>query len=161
MIRVRPEAGHWVVAVDFVCGREDKGGEGGELPCRFKQVERSVGVDGEVCVGIASRPVVRRLGRRVNDCSDIPAEFLKQRIDCVGVADIDRAMLVSGDALLKLSPAPVCGSSFAEERLSHVVVDSDNLISLAGKEANRFGPDQAGGPCDHNDAHESPRFRNQ
>ena len=55
------------VAVDLVGRREDERRLGQRVARRLEQVQRAVGVDREIGLGLARRPVVRRLRGGVDD----------------------------------------------------------------------------------------------
>ena len=55
------------VAVDLVGAGEDEGRLRAVPARRLQQVQRAVGVDREIGLRVACRPVVRRLGGGVND----------------------------------------------------------------------------------------------
>ncbi len=130
-----------VVAVDLVGRGEDEAGPGSELTRRFEQVERAVGVDAEVGVGILRRPVVRRLGRRVHDQLDVGAVLGEQGLDPLAIPDVDLAMGVVRDRRFQVATAPLGRGIIAEELSSHVVVDPDDMEPLRAEEPNRLRAD--------------------
>ncbi len=55
------------VAIDLVGAGEDEDRVGAMQPCGLEQVERAVGVDREIGLRVARRPIVRRLGGGMDD----------------------------------------------------------------------------------------------
>ncbi len=58
------------VAINFVRRCKNKRRFRAEISRRLEQIQRAVGVDGEIGLRIARRPIVRRLRRGVNDRGD-------------------------------------------------------------------------------------------
>ena len=66
------------VAIDFVCGHEDKDSVRREAAGGFEQCRGAVGVHREVHGRIARSPVVRWLRGRVDDQRDVPVVVCKE-----------------------------------------------------------------------------------
>ncbi len=132
------------IAIDLVGADEDEGRVGGVTPDRLEQVQRAERVDAEVRVGIAGRPVVRRLGRRVDHRDDRRAVLGEQRLDRVAVADVGRHMAIGRQLRLEARPVRRRARFGAEEVAAQVVVDADDIPALAAKEPRRLRSDQAG-----------------
>ena len=66
------------VAIDFVRRGENEGRFRAKIPRRFEQIQGAVGIDGEIGLRIARRPIMRRLRGRVHDGGDVAAMLLEQ-----------------------------------------------------------------------------------
>ena len=70
----------------------------------------------------------------------------EQGLDPLAIADVDLAMRVIRDLRFQVAAAPFSRRIVAEELLSHVVVDADNLEALRAEEANSLRANQASRP---------------
>ena len=117
------------VAVDLVGRSEDEGRLGAVLAGRLEQVEGAVGVDPEVGLGVACRPVVGRLGGGVDDQLDRLAVLGEDAVDAIGVADVE----VDGAELRQLALealGDVGGRGLRpEERGAGVVLDAHHVVA--------------------------------
>ncbi len=75
--------------------------------------------------------------------ADVLAVAGENRVDAVGVADVDVVMGVAGNGGDELAAAPFRRGVGTEKGLPHVVVDAGDVESLGAEEANRLGPDQS------------------
>ena len=73
---------------------------------RLEEVEGAVGVDREIGMGIAGRPVVGRLRGGVDDDGDILGVIAEKIIDEIAVANVVGEMPVALDGLFEFAPAP-------------------------------------------------------
>jgi hypothetical protein len=134
------------IAIDFVGAGEDEDRPFRMAAGRFQQVQGAVGVGGEIGNRLPRRPVVRRLGRRVDYRRNLSAVAPEDGVDRRRVADIHRFMAVGRDVVAKPLPAPFGAGAFAEEIRPHVVVDADDIHAFFSEEADGFSTDQARGP---------------
>jgi hypothetical protein len=141
------------VAVDLVGADEDECRFRRMTPGGLEEIERAERVDGEIGVGIVGRPVVRRLGRRVDHRSDCRAVLGEQRFDRVAVADVVRQVAIGRQLGLEARPVR-CGARLgAEEVAAHVVVDADDIPALAAKKPRGLRSNQTGASCDDGKRH--------
>src|SRR6267378_7159531 len=141
------------VAIDLVGAGEDEDRIGAVEAGRLEQVERAVGVDGEIDLRIACRPIMRRLSRGMDDRVDRGAILGEGRVHQLGVADVAVDMAIALDLDLEPLAAPRRARVIAEEDAPHVVVDADDIEPLRRQEADRLGPDQPGRSRYNNHAH--------
>src|SRR3954470_22753819 len=78
-----------MVTVDLVGRTENEGDFGTDLSRALQQNERPIRVDGEVHEWIFRGPVVRWLGRGVNDELDIGPVLAENPANRIGIADVD------------------------------------------------------------------------
>jgi hypothetical protein len=128
---------------------------------RLQHVERADRVDVEVGERLLGRPVVRGLGRGVDDQADVAAQLGEERGQPVPVADVDLVVGVPvADLLGQAVQVPPGGAVLAEEVAAHVVVDADDVHAEAGEVPHRLGADQTGGSGHHDDiAHQTTSWR--
>jgi hypothetical protein len=69
------------------------------------------------------------------------------------IANIDIAVSVAHKLGLESLPAPNRAGVLAEKLAAHVIVDSDDVQSLAGKEPRGLGPDQTRRSSDYRNCH--------
>ncbi len=133
------------VAVDLVGRQEDERRRVRVQPGGLEHVERPVGVDREVGLGLGRRPVVGRLRRGVHDDLDLAAVLGEHALDPLRVADVD----VDGAERVEAGGEPLGdgsrGRARAEEHGPHVVVDPDHAVPGLREVLDGLG------------AHESPR----
>ena len=83
------------VAIDFVRRRKNERRFRANFARRFEQIQRAVGVDREIRLRIARRPIVRRLRRGVHDRARFCRRCcLNKSRDRLRVANVDVVMLV-------------------------------------------------------------------
>ena len=150
----RQEVGR--VAVDLVGRAEHERRVDRVRARRLEQVERAVGVDAEVGLGLLGRPVVRGLRGGVHDQLDLAGVLGEDARDGVGVADVDLLVheLVRQPLLQHLGHAARRGL-LAEEAGAHVVLEADDRVAALGEVDDGLGADQAAGAGDDGDGHES------
>ena len=105
--------------------------------CRVasQQVQRAVGIDGEVGDRIARRPIVRGLRRGMNDDRDVAAVGREHLLHGRFVANVGVDVPVAGQGRFERVARPARAGVVAEEALAHVVVDADDRQALAGEKA--------------------------
>ena len=132
------------VAIDLIGAGKDEGCVGAETAHGLEEVERAIGIAGEIGNRLTRGPIVRGLGRGVDDECDLLSVLRKECVDGSIVADIDIAVLVLGQPCLELLAIPGCGPVCAEEVLTHIIVDPDNVEALLVEEAGRFAAYETG-----------------
>src|SRR5680860_280832 len=130
------------VAVDLVGRAEDEGRLGAVGAGRLEQVERAVGVDAEVGLRIARRPVVGGLRGGVDHQLDRLAVGGEDALDRVAVADVGVFAAEAGMGADE-SLGDVRGRGLgAEEAGPHVVLDPDHVVTLLDEVPDRLRADQ-------------------
>jgi hypothetical protein len=144
------------VAVDLVGRGEDEGRLRAVLAGRLEQVEGAVGVDPEVGLGVARRPVVGWLGGGVDDQLDLLGGLGEDTLDPLGVADVEVDRAKRGELAVE-ALGDVRGRCLgAEENGTGVVLDPDYVVAGLDQSRGRLGADQTPGSCDYRLRH---RFR--
>ena len=105
---------------------------------RLQQIQCADGVDAEIRVRIARRPVVRRLRRGVDDEGDVLAELAEQVFDRRAVADVEVVMLIIRDGLDEFLAVGQRGRAVAEKPAAQVIVNAGHPEAFAGKPLNAF-----------------------
>ena len=121
--------------------------------CRLKQVERPVGVDREVGLRLARRPIVGRLGCGVDDQLDRTGVLAEYPIDRLGIPDVGVLpveLWVVGDQPLGHLGG---GGLRTEEASPHIVLDADNVETLGDEVLDALRADQAPSACDDRNRH--------
>ena len=132
------------VTIDLVGARENEDRLGAVQPSGFQHVQRAGGVDPEIGVRLARRPVVRGLRGGVDDDFDLAAIARKHVLHRVKIADVDGVMRVVRQCGLQTLTRRRGRSLGAKKTRPHIVVDAGNGESLGMEFLAGFGTDQAG-----------------
>ena len=141
------------VAVDLVGAREEEDRLRAVAPGGLQEVQGSVGVDGEVRVGLAGRPIVGRLRRRVDDHLDCLAHAGEQGVHPIQVADVQVLVPVVREGPLQAGASGSRGRLLPEEPGAHVVVHAHDAEPFGVKAPGGLGADQSGGAGHQGNAH--------
>ena len=146
--RVRP------VAVDLVRGGEDKRRLLGVQPNRLEEVERPDRVDVEVDKGLPRRPVVRGLGRSMDNELDRIPVAAEDREDRLAIADVEIVVDVAlAERFLYTPSIPVRRGVGAEKDTAHVVIDPDDVEAERPEVDSRLRADQPARAGDYCNTH--------
>src|SRR5215471_20071294 len=85
------------IAVDLVGGSKNERRFWRKLSRCLEQIQRAVGVYGEIGLRIACSPVVRRLRRGMHDYFDGPAVLFEQLHYCGSIPNINMVMFVTAN----------------------------------------------------------------
>ncbi len=131
------------VAVDLVRRGENEGRFRAIVSRRFEEIEGPIGVDREIHLRIARRPVVRRLGRSVNDRGQFAPVGFEDFVYRTGIANVDLMMLVRRQARLERVARLAGGCFLAEEARPHVVIEPDDAAAIGRETFDRLRADQS------------------
>lgn len=109
----------------------------------FQQIERACSVDAEVRERFARGPIMRRLGRRMDNDGNVLAHLAKQVKDCILVANVEGVVPVIGNGRYQLVSHPVSGSFLTKEVPAHVIVNTDHVHAPGGEMTHSFRADQS------------------
>jgi hypothetical protein len=141
------------IAVDLVGRDEDERGVRSMAAGRLEQIQGSVGVDREVGLRLPRRPIVRWLGRRVDDQLDSRSVTLEQPLDAGRVPDV-QILRSKGVVFGVEAGADRRGGRLgAEEVGPHVVLDPHHVVAGLGEGSHGLGANQSSGTRDDRDAH--------
>ena len=104
------------VAIDLVGAGEDERRLRAVPARRFEQVQGAVGVDREIGLRVAGRPIVRRLGRGMDDRRDVVAVAGENLVHQRGVADVAVDVAIGLDLDFEPLPAPCACSPRCRRR---------------------------------------------
>ena len=129
------------VAVDLVRRSKNKRRFRTEVSRCFEQIKRAVGVNREIHLGIARRPIVRWLRGGVHNRPQATPVRFENFIHRRGIADVDLVMLICGHTRQQLIARFPSGRFLAEKSFPHVVVDPHDRTAIPGKTPDRFRTD--------------------
>ena len=141
------------VAVDLAGGGEDEGRLRAVAAGLLEQEQGGAGVDVEVGLRLAARPVVGGLARGVDHAADVPAVGGEDAGDRLPVPDVHVVMGVAGQGGLELPALPGRRGLAAEEDGPHVVVDAGDLEAVLREQPHRGRADQTRRAGDEGDVH--------
>ena len=136
------------VSIDFIGAEEDEDGSGRVQARGFQKVDGAECVDFKIENGNIAGLVVRRLRGTVDD--KVEAMRTEELLDGCAIADVQADVNeVAGFGLESFEvPEGVAGG--AEEFAAHVVVDADDVVTLAVKMFDGFRTDETAGASDKN-----------
>ncbi len=130
------------VAVDLVGRDQNEARPRGVAAGCLEQVEGPEGVDLEVGVGLARRPVVGGLGGGVDHELE-PRDLGEGALDCPLVADVGLDRAEGGVGLCERVGDVLRRGLGPEEASAHVVLDPDDVVTGADQTSYRFRADEA------------------
>jgi len=136
------------ISIDFVGAEKDKDGFRRMLARGFEQVDGAERVDFKIENGDVASLVVRRLRGTVDD--QIEAIRTEELLDGRAIADIQADVNEAVGFGFQAFEVPKSVAGGAEEFAAHVVVDANDIVTLAVEMFDSFRADESAGTSDKN-----------